>query len=152
MKNILVICVLLGIIGCSSKLRPLEYYLAYKNMKWLEGSWEGMADGKPFCESWAFANDTLMVNKNLICETGAVKEEGALIQVIDRQIYYTNQPKSGAKLLTWTLVDCDTTHIRFVNPNAPYSQTIVFDHIENDQWRATLTTKGKSIVYVLHRK
>jgi hypothetical protein len=152
MKKILVIYALLGIMGCSSKLRPLDYYLAYKNMKWLEGSWEGTADGKPFCETWAFANDTLMINKNLDCSTNTVKEDGALIQVIDRQIYYTNQPKSGEKLLTWTLVDCDTAHIRFENPNAPYSQTMIFDHIENDKWRATLITKGKPIVYVLNRK
>ena len=121
-------------------------------MKWLAGSWEGMADNKPFCESWTFANDTLMVNKNLICATGEVEKEGALIQLIDQQIYYTNTPKEGEKLLKWELVDCDSTHVRFTNPDAPYSQTIIFDHIPDDLWRATLITKGKPLVYVLHRK
>jgi hypothetical protein len=152
MKKILPFFMLFSLLGCQTKLGPLNYFIAYKNMKWLAGSWEGTADNKPFCESWTFANDTLMVNKNLICATGEVEKEGALIQLIDQQIYYTNTPKAGEKLLKWELVDCDSTHVRFTNPDAPYSQTIIFDLIEKGQWRATLITKGKQIVYVLHKK
>lgn len=143
---------LLMLCACQNEMKPLDYHLVFQNLRWLEGSWQGSFEGKPFCESWAFANDTLMVNKNLDCAADTIAEDGARIQVIDKQVFYTNAPKAGEQLLTWKLADCSPTRVRFANPNAPYSQTIVFEKTADGKWTADLTTKGKTLTHVLTKK
>jgi hypothetical protein len=127
---------------------------AFKQIKWLHGAWEGTADGKPFCESWLFVNDTLVENRALSCETGLEKEEGvgAKIQVLSAKMYYTNNPKQGEPLLKWEITALDSAHIKLVNPTAPYSQTMIFEHLPNDLWKATLIGQRDTMVYTLHRR
>ncbi len=151
MKNILPI-LLLSLFGCNTQMRPIQYFQAFQNMRWLAGTWEGEYESKPFCETWVIANDTLLTNKNIDCATGADQSGGALIQVLDGQIFYTNNPESKEKLLKWQLADCDTARVRFTNPNAPYSQTMIFEHTPDDRWRAILVTKGDTLVHLLRRK
>ena len=127
---------------------------AFKQLKWLHGSWEGTADGKPFCESWTFAHDSLIENRGLSCKTGLAKAEGvgAMIRIIEGKIYYTNNPKQGEQILKWAVTELDSNHIKLVNPTAPYSQTMIFEHLPDDLWKAILIGKKQTLVYSLHRR
>lgn len=119
----------------------------------MQGSWEGMADGKPFCESWTFAHDSLIENRGLNCETGLAKEAkaGAMIRVLEGKMYYTDNPEQGQPLLKWDVTELDATHIKLVNPTAPYSQTMIFEHLPDNLWKATLISKKQTLVYTLHK-
>jgi len=152
MQKIFMLLSLLLLFGCETKLRPIEYFQAFQNMRWLAGSWEGEYQGQPFCETWTVANDTLLVNKTINCGSGEAEEGGAFIQVVNGQVVYANNPKQGEASLQWQLADCNESQLRFTNPKAPYSQTMIFEHTPDDRWRATLVTKGDTLVYLLHRK
>ncbi len=152
MRKIFLFATLLLLVSCENKLRPVDYFQAFQNMRWLEGSWEGDYQGKPFCETWTFANDTLLVNKTIACDSREAEEGGAFIKIVDGQVVYANNPKQGEQSLQWQLADCNENRLRFTNPKAPYSQTMVFEHTPEDRWQATLVTNKDTIVYLLHRK
>lgn len=143
-KTIAFFLLLIALNACESKLRPLDYFVVFQNMRWLVGSWEGEYEGKPFFETWELASDTLLRN--------TTSEGQSFIRVIGRQVFYTNDPKPGEQMLRWKLADCNEQRVRFENPTAPYSQTIVFEHTPDDRWKAVLVTKGDTVAYLLKRK
>ena len=148
MKNLIFLFCLAVCNSCQSGMKPLEYHQAMKNMQWLVGNWEAEANGKPFYETWRTVNDTLLANVNFTIENGDTIVGGkAEITVLDGQIFYANEAQ-----LKWELADCSERTARFTNPDAPYSQTILFEHTQEDQWNAVLTTNGKDLTYLLTRK
>jgi hypothetical protein len=154
MKSFILSCFIAVTLFCSCKrwLNPLEYHTAFQQMKWLEGTWQGKAGDSLFYETWTLSNDTLLCNQNYkISGSDKLISGRYQIEVVDGQIYYSNDPQPGEKKIRWELTDIDKKAMRFENPDAPYSQVIGFK-LENDStWKATLTTNKTDVEYVLHR-
>ena len=118
----------------------------FASLKWLQGSWKGMAGDKPFYEAWRWVNDSVLVNfvieiKNndtLITESGALLLKNGLITL-------------GQKPSQWQATRLMPNEIVLKNDSLPYSNTIVWLHTTDDHW-FTILEHPKSTVYYDMRK
>ena len=140
MKNALLLLLLLSLANCRSSLRPLEYFSAFENMRWLSGSWEPDQQQTNMRETWTFENDSLLHHVSYLKGKDGVERpvDAGFIQMQDQQVYYTNDPMPGEPLLRWKLADCNCRRLRFHNAQAVQFQDIVFELTSDDRLHLTL--------------
>lgn len=142
MKNALLLLVLLTLANCRSSLHPLEYFSAFENMRWLSGSWELDTPDANMRETWTFESDTLLHHVSYLKGKDGKERpvDAGFIQMLEQQIYYTNDPMSGETPARWKLADCNCRRLRFHNAQSTQFQDIVFELMPDDRLHLVLTS------------
>ena len=113
-------------------------------LKWLEGSWKGMSNDKPFYEAWRFFNDSVIVNFEITINNGdtLIKETNAIILRHNEKYY-------GNKTVQWKISRITANELVLKNDSLPYSNTIIWLHTKEDHWLAILENPASTIFYDL---
>ncbi|MGZ5190074.1 MAG: hypothetical protein ACXWCZ_03585 [Flavisolibacter sp.] len=113
-------------------------------LKWLQGSWKGMSNDKPFYEAWRFFNDSVLVNFEITVNNGdtVIRESNAIILKHNLK-YYGNQT------IQWKITRITANELVLKNDSLPYSNTIIWLHTKDDHWFAILENPASTIYYDL---
>ena len=105
-----------------------------KKMLWLQGSWKGLYNGKPFYEAWHVLNDSMLMNYEIkITDTDTLIKESGSIHSRGENFFY------GTESVNWKLSTMTPNELVFKNFSLPYSQTILWKHTDEDHWYTKLS-------------
>ena len=110
-------------------------------MKWLQGSWVGMAGNAPFNEGWRFLNDSTLVNFAIeINGTDTLIRESGVLMMRNKEITLRNGK------VQWKGTRLTGNELVLKNDSLPYSNTIIWLCTRDDHW-FTILEHPKSTVY-----
>ena len=117
-----------------------------QKLKWLEGSWKGMANDKPFYEAWRFFNDSVLVNFAIEIQNGdtIIKESSALI-------LSGGQVSLGQPPTQWKASRITQNEIVLKNDTLKFSNVIIWLHTKEDHWFTVLEHPRSTVYYDMVR-
>lgn len=128
--RILSIAALLGIVSTVNA----QYGLSdIPKLLWLEGSWKGMHQGKPFYEAWRKANDSTLHNFSIeIKGTDTLVKEAGRIVLKGSDIWFSDGTAA------WKLRRLNAAEMVFENDTLRYSNRIIWFRTSDDHWLTLL--------------
>lgn len=122
-------------------------YTSLKELRWLTGSWAGMANGKPFYEAWRMVNDSLLINfaievkgsDTLVTESASIRLSGGQIRMY------------GDKGASWNGLRLTGNKIVLANDTLRYANRIEWSHSKSDHWMTLIQNPGGQLTYDMVR-
>ena len=111
-----------------------------KKIKWIEGKWKGLYNGKPFYEFYRFSNDSTIEITSFEWN-GKDSSKTSLSYVYFKDGSYYLGEKQNYKVSSIT--DREITMLRNVEAN----NDILWKYRDSTGWDAILTSPNKKVVY-----
>jgi hypothetical protein len=127
--------------NCQSRFNSADL----RKMKWLEGTWKGIANGEPFYEAWKFVNDSVMVNFGIDVKNGDTLIEESAPMILSRGEIWMGQT------IRWKASRLVGNEIVLKNDTAKFSNTIIWMHTSDDHWFTILEHPGSTSYYDMIR-
>jgi hypothetical protein len=118
---------------------------AYKNLRWLEGSWKGEYNGQPFYEGWRLVNQEMVNFEFIINGKDTIVSRQNQIKPMDGVLTLGNGP------VYWKLKRLTSNEMMFENDTAKYSNRIIWLHLKNDHWFTILQNPKTTAYYDMVR-
>ena len=140
MKRIMalsIFCFAFNYCGNTQQRTPKE---DFNKMKWLIGSWKGVANNRPFYEAWRRVNDSVYVNFSIEIKNGdTVVSEGSPIYRELGSVYLGQSPAR------WKLTRLTDDEMVFENDTLKFSNKIIWHHTLIDHWYTELVNPDNRI-------
>ncbi|RYZ00733.1 MAG: hypothetical protein EOO11_00480 [Chitinophagaceae bacterium] len=144
MRPLLLCCLLLVLTPAMAQERADA--AAFRQMSWLEGTWKGLANKKPFYEAWRFANDSTIVNLSIeITGTDTLVKESGALRLRGGHIYLGEAPTQ------WTASRLRAGELVLRNDSLRFSNTIIWLHSPEDHWLTILEHPRSTVFYDMTR-
>jgi len=111
-----------------------------KKIKWIEGKWKGMYEGKPFYEIYQFVNDSTIQITSY--EWNGKDSSNSSVS----QVYWKNGSYYLGSDLNWKVSTISENEIKML-PNYKAYNDILWRNHDNKSWKAILTSKKGVIEY-----
>lgn len=104
-----------------------------KKIKWIEGKWKGMYQGKPFYEIYQFTNDTTL---QIIGYEWDGKDSSKSSKSF---VYWKGGNFYLGDEMNWKVTSISNKKIKMLANNKAYND-ILWEYHDNKSWKAILTT------------
>lgn len=149
-KKLLQICIMtIAISSCTEVKNSQSNAMPYRKsdlrkIKWIEGSWKGMHNNKPFYEIYRIINDsTLRITSYNWNGTDSTNTEHSYVYWNDGAYYL------GEKM-NWKVVSINKKEI-VMKRNNKTSNDILWRQNDNNSWDAILETSKDTVHYLMKR-
>lgn len=151
MRNISLLAFIIFFVACNNnetKNTEPENKTVFKNdlvkIKWIEGNWRGMADGKPFYELYEFTNDSTLRITGY--DWDGKDSSGTSYSYISWKdgAYYLGDS------LNYKTTAIDSSKIE-MSPNYKANNSILWTHVNDTTWSAVLKAKTKTVEYKMEK-
>ena len=115
-----------------------------QKIKWIEGNWAGLYEGKPFYEIYRFTNDTtLEITSYEWNGKDSTNSSKTFLRWYEGAYYLGDS-------LNWKATQISSSHIKMI-PHRKAANEILWKHIDRDAWDAVLTSKRGETLYNMKR-
>jgi hypothetical protein len=115
-----------------------------QKLKWIEGNWEGLYQGKPFYEIYRFQNDTtLAITSYEWNGKDSMKSSTTWLRWQDGSYFLGDS-------LNWKIILITADQIQMI-PHRKAANEIIWRRVDEDAWDAILTTKRGEVLYNMKR-
>ena len=123
-------------------------------MKWLLGEWQSKNEKSLITESWTM-DGSLLVGKGITKKFGSKSSEfieHLSIQKIAETIFYSAKPPQNDYPVSFKLIDCSATHLKFENKTHDFPKVITYRQLSKTKMRAEVSgEKSKSFSLVFDK-
>ena len=137
-------CFVFVLCGLQSSAQPTYTKGDLQKLRWIEGDWSGIHQGKPFYEIYRFTNDSTLQITSYDWNGKDTTNTSVTYLQWNKEAYFLGDS------LNWKVSAITSGQIE-MTPHYRAANTIVWKRKEKGQWDAILTSKRGEAVYQMKR-